>query len=157
MRHVSRTHRVALDWMFDRINLDPKIQIMYIDNKHQLADILTKGTFTRDKWNNFLHLFNISHFSSTCCAEKFQLDNLHQKDGEEGAGTEGRRKNCGKIKTYSCELVFNCSGKFPIHETSDYILRSGETHKQDEKKFETCRSAEFSSETERCIPWRADG
>ena len=24
MRHVSRTHRVALDWFFDRINLDPK-------------------------------------------------------------------------------------------------------------------------------------
>ena len=25
MRHVSRTHRVALDWLFDKINLDPKI------------------------------------------------------------------------------------------------------------------------------------
>ena len=24
MRHVSRTHRVALDWLFDRVNLDPK-------------------------------------------------------------------------------------------------------------------------------------
>ena len=31
MRHVSRTHRVALAWLFDRINLDPKIQIKYID------------------------------------------------------------------------------------------------------------------------------
>ena len=41
MRHVSRTHRVALDWLFDRINLDPKIQIKYIDTKNQLADILT--------------------------------------------------------------------------------------------------------------------
>ena len=29
MRHVSRTHRVALDWLFDRINLDPKIQIKF--------------------------------------------------------------------------------------------------------------------------------
>ena len=27
MKHVSRTHRVALDWLFDRINLDSKIQI----------------------------------------------------------------------------------------------------------------------------------
>ena len=27
MRHVSRTHRVALDWLFDRINLDPKNQL----------------------------------------------------------------------------------------------------------------------------------
>ena len=27
MRHVSRTHRVALDWLFDQINLDPMIQV----------------------------------------------------------------------------------------------------------------------------------
>ena len=51
MRHVSRTHRVALDWLFDRINLDTKIQIKYIDTKNQLADILTNGNFTRDEWN----------------------------------------------------------------------------------------------------------
>ena len=67
MRHVSRTHRVALDWLFDRINLDSKIQIKYIDTKNQLADILTKGNFTRDEWNHLLNLFNISHFSSTAC------------------------------------------------------------------------------------------
>ena len=67
MRHVSRTHRVALDWLFDRINLDPKIQIKYIDTKNQLADILTRGNFTRDEWNHLLTLFNISHFRSTSC------------------------------------------------------------------------------------------
>ena len=67
MRHVSRTHRVALDWLFDRINLDPKIQIKYIDTKNQLADILTKGNFTREEWNHLLTLFNINHFSSTSC------------------------------------------------------------------------------------------
>ena len=67
MRHVSRTHRVALDWLFDRINLDPKIQIKYIDTKNQLADILTKGNFTRDEWNHLLTLFSISHSSSTAC------------------------------------------------------------------------------------------
>ena len=65
MRHVSRTHRVALYWLFDRIILDPKIQIKYIDTKNQLADILTKGNFTRDEWNRLLCLFNVSHFSST--------------------------------------------------------------------------------------------
>ena len=36
MRHVSRTHRVALDWLIDLINLDPKIQITYIDTKTNL-------------------------------------------------------------------------------------------------------------------------
>ena len=61
MRHVSRTHRVALDWLFDRINLDPTIQIKYIDTKNQLADMLTKGNFTRDEWNHLLCFFDISH------------------------------------------------------------------------------------------------
>ena len=68
MIHVSRTHRVALDWLFDRINLYTKIQIRYIDTKHQLADILTKGNFTRDECNNLLHLLNVSHFSLISCS-----------------------------------------------------------------------------------------
>ena len=68
MRHVSRTHRVALDWLFDRINLDSKIQIKYIDTKNLLADILTKENFTRDEWNHLLCLFNISRFSPTVCS-----------------------------------------------------------------------------------------
>ena len=67
MRHVSRTHRVALGWLFDRINLDSKIHVKYIDTKNQLADILTKRNFTRDEWNHLLCLFNVSHFISTAC------------------------------------------------------------------------------------------
>ena len=65
IRHVSRTHRVALDWLFDRINLDSKIQIKCNDTENQLADMLTKGNFTRDEWNHLLCLFDISHFSAT--------------------------------------------------------------------------------------------
>ena len=81
-RHVSRTHRVALDWLFDRINLDSKIQIKYIDTKKQLADILTKGNFTRDEWNHLLCLFNISRFSSTVCSASM-TKRLQQDSGEE--------------------------------------------------------------------------
>ena len=82
MRHVSRTHRVALDWLFVRINLDPKVQIKYIDTKNQLADMLTKGNFTRGEWTHLLCLFNISHFSSINCAEV--MSERTQKDsGEE--------------------------------------------------------------------------
>ena len=80
MRHVSRTHRVALDWLFDRINLDPKIQIKYIDTKNQLADILTKENFTRDEWNHLL--------------------SLHRSDGETSS-TRIRRRTCySQITTY---------------------------------------------------------
>ena len=89
MRHVSRTHRVALDWLFDRINLDPKIQIKYIDTKNQLADILTKGNFTRDEWNHLLTLFNISHFSSTSCIAA--MAKRAQQDSGEGRVTAKSR------------------------------------------------------------------
>ena len=89
MRHVSRTHRVALDWLFDRINLDTKIQIKYIDTKNQLADILTKGKFTRDEWNNLLCLFNISHFSSTVCSDTI-AKRSQQDSGEERVTARSR-------------------------------------------------------------------
>ena len=70
MRHVSRTYRVALDWLFDRINLDTQNpNQIHRHQKNQLADILTKGNFTRDEWNDLLCLFNISHFSSIDCSE----------------------------------------------------------------------------------------
>ena len=82
MRHVSRTHRVALDWLFDRINLDPKIQIKFFDTKNQLAYILTKGNFTRDEWNHLLCLFNIGHFSSTVCSAAM-AKRIQQDSGEE--------------------------------------------------------------------------
>ena len=89
MRHVSRTHRVALDWLFDRINLEPKIQIKYIDTKNQLADILTKGNFTCDEWNHLLNLFEISHFSSTACTAAM-AKRAQQESGEERVTAKSR-------------------------------------------------------------------
>ena len=45
----------------------PKSTIKYIDTKNQLADILTKGNFTRDEWNHLLCLFYISHIFLKLC------------------------------------------------------------------------------------------
>ena len=89
MRHDSRTHRVALDWLFDRIKLDPKIQIKYNDTKNQLADIVIKGNFTRDEWNHLLCLFNISHFSSTVCS-KVMSKRTRKDSGEERVTAKSR-------------------------------------------------------------------
>ena len=89
MRHVSRTHRVALDWLFDRINLDPKIQIKYIDTKNQFVDMLTKGNFIRYEWNHLLYLFKKSHFSSTVCSETM-AKRLQQDSGEERVTAKSR-------------------------------------------------------------------
>ena len=54
MRHVSRTHRVALDWLFDRINLDPKSK----------SNTLTPKTNSQTYWPR-----EISHVISgiICC------------------------------------------------------------------------------------------
>ena len=60
MRHVSRTHRVEIDWLFDRINLDPQIQIKCIDTENYLAGILTKANFTSDEC--FFVVFSPSFF-----------------------------------------------------------------------------------------------
>ena len=90
MRHVSRTDKVALDWLFDRINLDSKFQIKYIDTKNQLADILTSGNFTRDEWKHLLNFFSIGHFSSTVCSAAM-AKRIQQVR---------RRTSHGKIKTY---------------------------------------------------------
>ena len=69
MRHVSRTHRVALHWLFDRSNMDPKIEIKNVDTKNQLAHMLTKGCFTRDEWDHLLRLLNSMNFSMSSCSQ----------------------------------------------------------------------------------------
>ena len=89
MRHVSRTHRVALDWLFDRINLDSKIQIKYIDTKKPTRRHPTKGNFTRDDWNHLLCLFNNSHFSSTVCSDTM-AKRSQQESGEERVTAKSR-------------------------------------------------------------------
>ena len=67
----------------------PKIQIKYIDTKNQLADILTKGSFTRDEWKHLLNLFNISHFSSTVCSA-VMAKRIQQESGEERVTAKSR-------------------------------------------------------------------
>jgi len=56
LRHVGRTHRVDLDWLFDRLRKDPGIFVKWVGTKEQLGDILTKGSFTAEAWNALLLL-----------------------------------------------------------------------------------------------------
>ena len=66
-----------------------KIQIKCMDAKNQLADMLTKGNFTRDEWNHLLCLFNISHFSSSVCSEAM-AKRSQQDSGEERVTAKAR-------------------------------------------------------------------
>ena len=68
-RHVSKTHRVALDWLFDRINVDQwsKLKIQTPETNSQKCypreiSHVTSGII-------FCVLFIISHFSSAECSE----------------------------------------------------------------------------------------
>ena len=106
MRHVSRTHRVALDWLFDRINLDSKIQIKYIDTKNQLADILTKGNFTRDEWNHLLCLFNTSHFSPTVYSPAM-AKRIQQESGEQRVTAKSKPDDESYCEDAIGRVVFN--------------------------------------------------
>ena len=54
----------------------------YVDTKNQLADILTKGNFTRDEENHLLHLVNISIFGSGSCPQTMS-QRMQQGTGEE--------------------------------------------------------------------------
>ena len=86
MRHVLRTYRVALEGLFDRINLDSKIQIKYVDTKNQPADMVTKGCFTRDQWNHLLRLLSVVNFLMFSCNRVF----LHMKQSPMSKKKSGR-------------------------------------------------------------------
>ena len=45
-RECPRTHRINVDWLWERIRTDPGISVLYVQTKRQLADILTKAQFT---------------------------------------------------------------------------------------------------------------
>ena len=81
MRHVTRTHRVDLDFLFTVINSHPGIFMSFISNKQQIADILTKGQFTSVQWNALCAL----------C----QLDSLH---GEAAAPRSSSMKKCSSTR-----------------------------------------------------------
>ena len=87
MRHVSRTHRVALDWLLERISLNPKSKSSTLTPKTNLP--LTKGNFTCDEWNHLLCLFNIGHFSSTVCSEVMSK-RTQEESGEERVTAKSR-------------------------------------------------------------------
>ena len=132
MRHVSRIHRVALDWLFDRINLDSKIQIKYIDTKNQLADIQTKGNITRDEWNHLLNLFNISHFKSTACTCNGKT-----------SSTRIRRRTChSQIETYDEFDSENAFGRVVFN-----FMKAGEDPVWISRSWEICCGRRSIGET----------
>ena len=59
LKHVARTHRIDLDWLFERIHCDPCVFGRYIHTKLQIADMLTKGHFSSEQWLALCHLLRL--------------------------------------------------------------------------------------------------
>ena len=148
MRHVSRTHRVALDWLFDRSNLDHKIQIKYIDTQNQLADILTKGNFTRDEWNDFLCLFNISHFSSTTCSEVMSK-RTQKESGEERVTAKSKpmMNLVSRCSERNPDVLASAASESPVktrHESQFPLRSQTEQHQRTGRPVEDAYSSSYS-------------
>ena len=139
MRHVSKTHRVAPDWFFDRINSDPKIKIKYIDTKKPTRRHTDKGNFTRDEWNHLLCLFHISHFCSTVCSDK--MAKRTQKDASEERVTAKSRP--------MMNLVSRCSERTPDVLASTASESPGKT--RNESQFLLSSRTEQHHRTERPV------
>ena len=58
-RHVSRTDRVCVDWLHERINLDSSMFSRYVGTREQLAAFLTNGAFATIKWKSLMRLLII--------------------------------------------------------------------------------------------------
>ena len=109
IRHVSKTHGVALDWLLNRINLEPKIQIKYVDTQNQFADTLTIGSLSRDEWNHLLRLFNIMSFSMFSCShfsnflsDPIEKQSVMSKRGQEST-SDGKAKTNGSSEGDICQ------------------------------------------------------
>ena len=163
MRHISRTHRVALDWLFDRINLDSKIQIKYIDTKSQLADMLTKGNFTRDEWNHLLRLFTSSHFSSAECSEVMSkrtqkesgsreaAKGLHQLLSSTASESRGKPDKKVKIPLSAQAEMYDRTGKPVVcrdtsHDRHRLVEKAHSASYSEWNSDKTCSSKEWKSD-----------
>ncbi len=59
LRHLNRTHRVNLSFLYDIALLSPSIYLQYVQTGNQAADILTKGKFTTSQWKKLTKLVSI--------------------------------------------------------------------------------------------------
>ena len=55
LRHVSRTHRINLDWTFE-VMQNENVLLKYVNTKFQTADMMTKAFTRKETWETLLSL-----------------------------------------------------------------------------------------------------
>ena len=68
LRHVHRTHRINLDWLFEIFRSDESIRLGYMPTKLQLGDAFTKGSFNSKTWSDLMKLLQIVHLEDSKAA-----------------------------------------------------------------------------------------
>ena len=124
--------------------------------------LLTKGYFTRDEWNNLLHLINISHFSSTCCAKNSSLTSCPKTMAKRMPEQKGEERIVAKSKSTAMNLsshvpTSSSSAKSPIASKSPGILIATGKPESRMRRNSKSDAASSSSVAARCILWRVDG
>ena len=58
MKHVGRTHRIAIDWLFELCRHE-FISLRSVNTKYQIADVFTKAVTKGDTWKMLTDLMQI--------------------------------------------------------------------------------------------------
>ena len=87
LRYVGRTHRVDLDFVSECFRKDTGIAIRYVGTKNQMADLLTKGSFTGPQWTTLVELLQLgSPAPPIACMWDFTPSNLLKSGETQDAG-----------------------------------------------------------------------
>ena len=69
MRHVHRTHRVNLDWLYEVFtSSNPRCRLRYVSTTHQITDMHNKVITKADVWT---HVSKLAQLANTPCIRFF--------------------------------------------------------------------------------------
>ena len=109
---------------------------------------------------NLLHLFSIIHFSSICCAKNSSLISCPNTMAKRIQNQKEEEISVAKSKStemnLSAHVPTNSSSakKSDSIQKSEYLIVTVKPESRMIGNQKIRRSVEFSSATERCIPWR---
>ena len=66
LRHLPRIHSIDLQWLFE-VCSHPRIRMLYVNAKQQIADLMTKALNNPQTWE---HLLDIAQIRGGLTAEK---------------------------------------------------------------------------------------
>ena len=101
MRHISRTHRVALDWLIDRINLDHIFKSV----------ILTPNTNSQTCWLKWIsHVMSGTiFFISACCTKNFSVTSCSKAMAKRMQEQKEEDRTVAKAKLTAMNLTSTAS------------------------------------------------